>query len=172
MITPMDTTGKVEMYKLKLSDYSFEISEVQTFTVKSASFYNKYRHSTANNGYAYIKSLDKKTIYIVNLSNTVDVQEVKLPNDYTLSDDYLMNLKNGGVKFSTSDSHFGICYPDGKVIINQQNGNYSNDPIRYNPQLITDNLVVFGHSAYLYYTYSNGNYSTITSALSTICPSR
>lgn len=157
MITPVGTAGKVEMYKLKLSDYSFEISEVQTFTVKSVNFYNNYGHSTANNGKAYIKSLDKKTIYIVNLSNTVDVQEVKLPNDYTLSDDYLMNLKNGGVKFSTSDSRFGICYPDGKVIINQQNGNYGNDPIRNNPWLITDNLVVFGHRAYYYRSYSTGS---------------
>lgn len=157
MITPAGTAGKVEMYKLKLSDYSFEISEVQTFTVKSASFYNKDRHSTANNGYAYIKSLNKKSIYIVNLSNTVDVQEVKLPNDYTLSDGDLANLKNGGVKFETNDSRYGICYPDGKIIINQQSGSHSNDPISNDPRLIADNLVVFGHRAYSNYTFSNGN---------------
>lgn len=157
MITPMDTTGEVEMYKLKLSDYSFEISEAQTFTVKSVNFYNYYGHSTANNGYAYIKSLDKKTIYIVNLSNPVDVQESKLPNDYTLSDGSLANLKNGGVKFATNDSRYGICYPDGKIIINQQSGSYSNDPISNDPRLIADNLVVFGHEAYSYYTLSNGN---------------
>lgn len=157
MITPAGTAGKVEMYKLKLSDYSFEISEVQTFTVKSASFYDKDRHSTANNGYAYIKSLNKKSIYIVNLSNTVDVQEVKLPNDYTLSDGDLANLKNGGVKFETNDSRYGICYPDGKIIINQQSGSHSNDPISNDPRLIADNLVVFGHRAYSYYTLSNGN---------------
>lgn len=157
MITPMGTTGKVEMYKLKLSDYSFEISEAQTFTVKSVNFYNYYGNSTANNGYAYIKSLDKKTIYIVNLSNPVDVQEAKLPNDYTLSDDSLANLKNGGVKFATNDSRYGICYPDGKIIINQQSGSHSNDPISNDPRLIADNLVVFGHRAYSYYTLSNGN---------------
>ena len=157
MITPMGTTGEVEMYKLKLSDYSFEISEAQTFTVKSVNFYNYYGHSTANNGYAYIKSLDKKTIYIVNLSNPVDVQEAKLPNDYTLSDGGLANLKNGGVKFATNDSRYGICYPDGKIIINQQSGKYSNDPIRYDPRLIADNLVVFGHRAYSYDDYSNGS---------------
>lgn len=157
MITPMDTTGEVEMYKLKLSDYSFEISEAQTFTVKSVNFYNYSGHSTANNGYAYIKSLDKKTIYIVNLSNPVDVQESKLPNDYTLSDGGLANLKNGGVKFATNDSRYGICYPDGKIIINQQGGSHSNDPISNDPRLIADNLVVFGHRAYSYYTLSNGN---------------
>ena len=157
MITPWGTTGKVEMYKLKLSDYSFEISEAQIFTVKSVNFYNDYGHSTANNGYAYIKSLDKKTIYIVNLSNTVDVQEAKLPNDYTLSDGGLANLKNGGVKFATKDSRYGICYPDGKIIINQQSGSYSYDPINSGPNLITDNLVVFGHRAYSYYDYSNGS---------------
>ena len=156
MITPAGTAGKVEMYKLKLSDYSFEISEAQTFTVKSVNFYNYYGHSTANNGYAYIKSLDKKTIYIVNLSNPVDVQEAKLPNDYTLSDLSLANLKNGGVKFATNDSRYGICYPDGKIIINQQRGNYSYDPIRSDPRLIADNLVVFGHRAYSSYNYSNG----------------
>ena len=156
MITPMGTTGEVEMYKLKLSDYSFEISEAQTFTVKSVNFYNYYGHSTANNGYAYIKSLDKKTIYIVNLSNPVDVQEAKLPNDYTLSDGGLANLKNGGVKFATNDSRYGICYPDGKIIINQQSGSYSYDPIGSNPRLIADNLVVFGHRAYSSYNYSNG----------------
>ena len=125
--------------------------------MKSVNFYNYYGHSTANNGYAYIKSLDKKTIYIVNLSNPVDVQEAKLPNDYTLSDGYLMNLKNGGVKFSTNDSRYGICYPDGKIIINQQSGSYSYDPIRNDPRLIADNLVVFGHRAYSYYDYSNGS---------------
>ena len=156
MNTPIGTAEEVEMYKLKLSDYSFEISEAQTFTVKSVNFYNYYGHSTANNGYAYIKSLDKKTIYIVNLSNPVDVQEAKLPNDYTLSDGGLANLKNGGVKFATNDSRYGICYPDGKIIINQQRGSYSNDPIRNGPRLIADNLVVFGHRAYSNYGYSNG----------------
>ena len=34
---------------------------------------------------------------------------------------------------------------------------YSYDPIRSDPRLIADNLVVFGHRAYSYYDYSNGS---------------
>ncbi len=115
MITPVDTAGKVEMYKLKLSDYSFEISETQTFTVKNVNFYNYYGHSTANNGYAYIKSLDKKTIYIVNLSNTVDVQEAKLPKRlHTIGWQPGKLEKRRGKNLRLMISRYGICYPDGR----------------------------------------------------------
>ena len=127
MCTPSGTEGDVEIYKLKISDYSFELSEPINFTCKSTKMYNYWGYSTVSKGYAYIISLEKKSLYIVNLANPVDVSESVLPNDLTIYDK-LMALKNGGVAFSTqkrisgrSDYEYreAICYPDGKIIVSK-----------------------------------------------------
>ena len=158
MCTPMGTEGKVEIYKLKISDYSFELSEPINFTCKSTKMYNYWGYSTVSKGYAYIISLEKKSLYIVNLANPVDVSESVLPNDLTIYDK-LMALKNGGVAFSTQKWISGtsnyeyreaICYPDGKIIVSKyyRTSISSSYPIFYPPRLFADNLMTFGSSAY------------------------
>ena len=158
MCTPMGTEGKVEIYKLKISDYSFELSEPINFTCKSTKMYNYWGYSTVSKGYAYIISLEKKSIYIVNLANPVDVSESVLPNDLTIYDK-LMALKNGGVAFSTwkrisgtSDDEYreAICYPDGKIIVSKyyRTNTSQSYPIFYPPRLFADNLMTFGSNAY------------------------
>lgn len=158
MCTPIGTEGEVELYKLKISDYSFELSEPINFTCKSTKMYNYWGNSTVSKGYAYIISLEKKSIYIVNLANPVDVSECTLPNDLVVYN-RLTALKNGGVAFSvqkpisgTSSHEYrgAICYPDGKIIISKY---YATDistsyPILYPPRLFTDNLMTFGFDAY------------------------
>ena len=158
MCTPAGTEGDVELYKLKISDYSFELSEPINFTCKSTKMYNYWGYSTVSKGYAYIISLEKKSLYIVNLANPVDVSESVLPNDLTIYDK-LMALKNGGVAFSTqkrisgtSDYEYreAICYPDGKIIVSKyyRTSISSSYPIFYPPRLFADNLMTFGSSAY------------------------
>ena len=157
MCTPSGTEGDVELYKLKISDYSFELSEPINFTCKSTKMYNYWGYSTVSKGYAYIISLEKKSLYIVNLANPVDVSESVLPNDLTIYDK-LMALKNGGVAFSThkrisgtSDSEYreAICYPDGKIIVSKHyRTSTSSYPIFYPPRLFADNLMTFGSNAY------------------------
>ena len=158
MCTPIGTKGDVEIYKLKISDYSFELSEPINFTCKSTKMYNYWGYSTVSKGYAYIISLEKKSLYIVNLANPVDVSESVLPNDLTIYDK-LMALKNGGVAFSTrkrisgtSDYEYreAICYPDGKIIVSKyyRTSISSSYPIFYPPRLFADNLMTFGSSAY------------------------
>ena len=157
MCTPAGTEGDVEIYKLKISDYSFELSEPINFTCKSTKMYNYWGYSTVSKGYAYIISLEKKSLYIVNLANTVDVSESVLPNDLTIYGN-LMALKNGGVAFSTQKrisgtSDYGyreaICYPDGKIIVSKYyRTSTSSYPIFYPPRLFADNLMTFGSNAY------------------------
>ena len=158
MCTPIGTEGDVEIYKLKISDYSFELSEPINFTCKSTKMYNYWGYSTVSKGYAYIISLEKKSLYIVNLANPVDVSESVLPNDLTIYGN-LMALKNGGVAFSTrkrisgtSDDEYreAICYPDGKIIVSKyyRTSISSSYPIFYPPRLFADNLMTFGSSAY------------------------
>ena len=157
MCTPVGTKGDVEIYKLKISDYSFELSEPINFTCKSTKMYNYWGYSTVSKGYAYIISLEKKSLYIVNLANPVDVSESVLPNDLTIYGN-LMALKNGGVAFSTwkrisgtSDDEYreAICYPDGKIIVSKYyRTSTSSYPIFYPPRLFADNLMTFGSNAY------------------------
>lgn len=158
MCTPIGTEGEVELYKLKISDYSFELSEPISFDCKSTKMYNKWGYSTVSKGYAYIISLEKKSIYIVNLANPVDVSECVLPNDLTIYDN-LTALKNGGVAFSTqkriSDTsnyeyREAICYPDGKMIVSKCYTTSIGEsyPIFYPPRLFADNLMTFGFDAY------------------------
>lgn len=158
MCTPAGTEGDVEIYKLKISDYSFELSEPINFTCKSTKMYNYWGYSTVSKGYAYIISLEKKSLYIVNLANPVDVSESVLPNDLTIYDN-LMALKNGGVAFSTrkrisgtSDDEYreAICYPDGKIIVSKyyRTSTSRSYPIFYPPRLFADNLMAFGSYAY------------------------
>ena len=158
MCTPVGTKGDVEIYKLKISDYSFELSEPINFTCKSTKMYNYWGYSTVSKGYAYIISLEKKSLYIVNLANPVDVSESVLPNDLTIYGN-LMALKNGGVAFSTrkrisgtSDDEYreAICYPDGKIIVSKyyRTSTSQSYPIFYPPRLFADNLMTFGSNAY------------------------
>ena len=157
MCTPIGTKGDVEIYKLKISDYSFELSEPINCTCKSTKMYNYWGYSTVSKGYAYIISLEKKSLYIVNLANPVDVSESVLPNDLTIYNT-LIALKNGGVAFSThkrisgtSDSEYreAICYPDGKIIVSKYyRTSTSSYPIFYPPRLFADNLMTFGSNAY------------------------
>lgn len=158
MCTPIGTEGEVELYKLKISDYSFELSEPINFTCKSTKMYNYWGNSTVSKGYAYIISLEKKSIYIVNLANPVDVSECTLPNDLVVYN-RLTALKNGGVAFSVQKPISGtssyeyreaICYPDGKIIVSKYytTGMSTIYPILYPPRLFTDNLMTFGFNAY------------------------
>ena len=158
MCTPIGTEGEVELYKLKISDYSFELSEPINFTCKSTKMYNHWGDSTVSKGYAYIISLEEKSIYIVNLANPVDVSECTLPNDLVVYG-RLTALKNGGVAFVTqkpisgTSSHeyrVAICYPDGKIIVSKyyRTGMNPSYPIFYPPRLFTDNLMTFGFNAY------------------------
>ena len=165
--------GTFTYWTLKLSDYSFELSEMKTVTARSCHFNN--RLEVVSKGYAYIRSYDMKSIYIVELANPVNILQATLPEGYNLLESNLTVLKNGGVRFlcrglvdDGSSGHYnqycGICYPDSKIVIDSspyytwdRSTMFSN----YNPYgLLTDGLLVFGRvsDGYMSYGYQCNNY--------------
>ncbi len=82
-----------------------------------------------SNGYLYIISYDRKSLYKVNLSNTVDVKELTFDENQLW---YIYPMYGGGlyaqfsfpVKTSTGETKtyydMGIIYPDGKYRVNTQ----------------------------------------------------
>lgn len=167
---PANSTGDGSFtYRtLKLSDYSFELSDPITVTARSCHFSNRWEH--VSRGKAYIRSYDMKSIYIINLANPVDILQATLPEGYTFTTNELTTLKNGGVKFrvysirpgttSNYDYRMGICYPDSKIIIDSAiNNNYY-----YTDIFQSENLMLWGcannYSSHMYsgYGYTANNY--------------
>lgn len=150
-------TGKICAHRLKLSDYSFEMLEDINATCKSVSFDHDYSHNVVSKGYAYIINSSNQSLYIVNLSNAVDVSEVTLPSGWKMTNE-LTALKNGGVEgaaykgisgTSSTDYRPFICYPDGKIVMSDTTKtSISYYPEFAPPRLITDNLMSIGTSAY------------------------
>ena len=156
--------GSFTYWKLKLSDYSFELSDPVTVPARGCHLNNRWEH--VSHGKAYIRSYDMKSIYIVDLANPVDILQATLPEGYTFTTDTFTSLKNGGVKFrvysirpgttNSYDYRMGICYPDSRIVINSavDNSYYFRDILQ------ADNLMMWGCTNSYSYMYSSYGYLT------------
>ena len=143
--------GKFTYWTMKLSDYSFEISEAKEIVAKDCHFSRVY--GVVSKGLCYIQSYDKKSIYIVDLSNENDVRQVNLPEGYSVDTTQMAALRNGGIRLAVTNgsSYLAICYPDGNIIIDPIAATGDNSK-RYG--LITDGLLVWGVLRWISYNTS------------------
>lgn len=161
--------AKIEYWKIKVSDYSFDLSDRREITARGCHIPAGSVGSVVK-GYAYFWSDDNKSIYIINLGNPVDIIDAKLPDRFTYYSDgshKMVTLKNGGVRFSCKHNvddisghtteNLAICYPDGRIVIDDKPfSSYSGGPASipsgrtnsyFRPayRYISDNLLVWGH---------------------------
>lgn len=170
--------GTVIYRKIKLSDYSFELSDPVTVTVKNCSLYGGFANAIVNKGKLILRGYNGRYLYMVDLSNTANVQQVDLGEGHWKADSYsFANYKNGCVKFvdvtnSSSDSRYycsdALLYPDGWVLTDapyyegtSTDRSYQHEWFQYD----ADNLLVWGwhNSNWQSYAFPSNNY------LGTIC---
>ena len=105
--------AKLYITKYKMSDLSFEKQPEEVITLAGVHLASRSDYSiVVNKGYLYAKSYDEHSIYIVNLSNPVDIKTFTFDNSGTL-------LYNGGIQYQyryqkDGDSYYktGFLYPD------------------------------------------------------------
>ena len=169
--------GTFRYRKLKLSDYSFELSDEIVVSVASCSLRGGLSNAIINNGKAILRGYNSRWFYIVDLANTVNVRAVDLGEGWWSEvNARLTNYRNGIVKFiitrnSSSASRYyfadALLYPDGWVLSQapyRENTSFAWDYEHRGFRLMTDGLMVWGANYYeRSYGYLVNNY------LGTIC---
>ena len=169
--------GTFRYRKLKLSDYSFELSDEIVVSVASCSLRGGMANAIINQGKAILRGYNSRWFYVVDLANPVNVRAVDLGEGWWSEVDYrLSNMRNGNVKFiitrnssSTSRYYFAdaILYPDGWVISQAPyRENTGRDrPYEHNAcRLMTDGLLAWGCDY-----YNNSHAFLQNNYLGTIC---
>lgn len=154
--------GKFEYWTISWDEnYNFELADKKEVATRGCHLSNRWE--VVSKGYAYIRSYDLKSIYIVNLANTVDIIQAVLPDEYILTTDTFVALNNGGIRFKcykivegttgTYEYHMGVCYQDSKIVVSPlkayfSSSSYGSTSNSYtNPYaLVTDNLMMYGRS--------------------------
>ena len=120
-----DGDGKFIYRRMKLSDFSFELSDPVEVTVKSCALRGGFSNCVVNDGKCYLIGYNTRFIYVVDLQNPVNVRSVDLGEGcWAQPDYYLWNYRKGIVKFhAVTNSAPGryyyndaLLYPDGWVI--------------------------------------------------------
>lgn len=169
--------GAFTYYKLKLSDFSFELSDPVTVTVASCALAGGMNSAIINDGKCILRGYNSRWLYIVDLQNTVNVRAVDLGEGYWAMNYEFTNFRNGVVKFqmvsnSSSASRYywydALLYTDGWVVVNAPyyegaGSNVYRGHARFS--LITDNLLAYGLSATGYMSYGH----MVNNYLGTIC---
>lgn len=170
--------GQLFYFKIKLSDYSFEVSDQINVTIPNCALRGGLGNAIVNDGYIYLKGYSGRYIYVVNLEDPVQVRTVDLgEKNWAEADHSFCNYRKGCIKFtlttnSSSNSRYyysdAILYPDGLVVANapylestSSNRNYGHEAFGFqSDDLLTWSPVYSGHRSYAYMT---NNY------LGTIC---
>ena len=152
--------AKLYITKYKMSDLSFEKQPEEVVTLAGVYLASRNEYSIViNKGYLYAKSYDAHSIYVVNLSNTVDIKTFTFDNNGTF-DGMTPMFYNGGVQYQYQYQKDGnnyyrtgflypdashseeavdgaaiailpILYSDGKILATYHyDGHYDNDRIR------------------------------------------
>lgn len=111
--------AKLYITKYKMSDLSFEKQPEDVITLAGVHLASRNEYSIViNKGYLYAKSYDAHSIYVVNLSNTVDIKTFTFDNNGTF-DGMTPMLYNGGVQYQyqyqkNGNNYYrtGFLYPD------------------------------------------------------------
>ena len=172
--------GKFKYFKIKLSDFSFELVDPfgTTVTVASCSLAGGINSGIINNGKCILRGYNSRWLYVVDLSNPVNVRSVDLGEGYWAMDYDFTNFRNGIVKLqvvsnSSSPSRYywfdALLYTDGWLLIDgspYNEGTVANvwrGHARFT--LITDDLLVYGLNATGYTSYGR----MVNNYLGTIC---
>ena len=168
--------GTFRYRKLKLSDYSFELSDEIVVSVASCSLRGGMTNAIINQGKAILRGYNSRWFYVVDLANPVNVRAVDLGEGWWSEEYRLSNMRNGNVRFiitrnSSSPSRYffadAILYPDGWVISQAPYAEGTSRSINnehYPFRLITDGLMTWGSDySFTSYGYLVNNY------LGTIC---
>lgn len=170
--------GTLHVWKLKVSDLSFAISGPQTITCGECQLRGDWGCGCVANGKALIQSYSRRYVYMVNLSNTADIQLVDLGENHCVySGCGLYTWRNDIVKlvddFTEIDTGFhqysnAIIYPDGRIFRDRyhyRNTYYSDSGwnLHYK-QFQNPDLVYWGNS----YSYRSRGY-LLNNYLGTIC---
>lgn len=115
-----DGDAMLHVTKYKMSDLSFEKQNEEVVTLAGVHLDTRNEYSIViNKGYLYARSYDGHSIYIVNLSNTVDIKVFTFDNSGTFSSMSPI-LYNGGIQYEyqyhrDGNSYYrtGFLYPDG-----------------------------------------------------------
>lgn len=178
-------TATIRVKKYKISDFSFKEEGDQTFSVNnispsgsSAPGYYLSESCVVSKGYLYIVQYNGQCIYKINLSNTVDVKELKFGNCYVHS---IFPRYNGGLLgwlrwTGTSGSGSkvtyyspAILYPDGKYKYKEESTSTSSSSNYSYIGVESDNLlVIYPSSSSIYFAYMKNYLGTICNLSSPI----
>ena len=178
-------TATIRVKKYKISDFSFKEESDQTFAVNNISpsgssspSYYLNENCVVSRGYLYIVQYNGECIYKINLSNTVDVKELKFGNCYVSS---IFPRYNGGVlgwlrwtgtTGSGSKTTYyspAIIYPDGKYKYKEESTATSSSSNYSYIGVEADNLfVAYPSSSYIYLSYMKNYLGTICNLSSPI----
>ena len=167
--------GVIHIWKLKVSDYSFDITS-ETITCTGCQFDGNWGVGCVANGKIVIRSYDRRHIYMINMSNINDVMMVDLGENHIVETG-LYTWRNGLVKFvdrfyETATGYYQysdtILYPDGRFFRDKyhfRNTYYSDSGWHaYYKQFQNEDLVYWGNS----YNYRSRGY-LLNNYLGTIC---
>ena len=136
------STGNIiSIYKVNYGDDSWDVSEEQVVTIAGADLHNCgggwYRVSQ---GYLYWVSRDNTSIYIINLSNMVDVRKIEVAgpdeSQIRINDALRSSIKGDGVVFgytyrvpndTTDYVRWGIIHHDGLMTKSAVSGGQTYD---------------------------------------------
>ena len=96
--------GTVIYFTLNAEDGTFSKSDLHTLSLPNAFLCRS--HGTASNGYVYLISNDRQSVYKVQLSNTANVTQIDLPENFyfrnsaSLSGYSIIPCPGGGVKIA------------------------------------------------------------------------
>jgi hypothetical protein len=129
-----NASGDAKLYitKYKYTDLSFEKQEEQILTLSDVHLCTRSESSLVVNGnYLYVKSYDKRGIYIVNLSNAADIKLFIVGNSGIVTDISPM-LYNGGIQYQYSYTNNGTKYRTGFLYSDGTNSEEIVDASAYN----------------------------------------
>lgn len=150
----------IKYVRAKVNDdlQSITIESEKTVSVPGVSFSLNTQPPFCK-GYVYLRRMDCKAIYKVNLKNTSDVTEIEIPDGKTV--DNMSPMYNGGIQFSAGGK-LGFIYTDDTIQISKECTG-----AMYNYNLQTPCLTYEG---YQNDSYGGGAYSCMVgNYLGTIC---
>ena len=102
--------AKIHITKYKCSDLSFEKQDEEILTLSETHLDSRREGSMVlNHGHLYCRSYDKHSIYVVDLSNPVDIKMFTMENSGTVT--YMSPiLYNGGIQYQYDFSKDGTNY--------------------------------------------------------------
>lgn len=141
--SPGNSSGDGELYVTKFENNSLNwaANTMQIVTCSGAQFLGGYHRIV--DGYYYVVSFDRHSIYRIDMDNPTDIRQITLPEGYYVNgDNYWRTPSYTGVLFFTvytdhtegqqTVRHYysAILYPDYTIVLDGASGTYIMDNVR------------------------------------------